>query len=68
MVVLYLHSPIRLNGMVFNYLHIHNTIIIIFFLLPRCSHTWERAPVSEHRADLLSFLIRTVGRTPWTGD
>jgi hypothetical protein len=38
------------------------------FFLPRCSHTWERATVSEHRADLLSFLIRTVGRTPWTGD
>jgi hypothetical protein len=23
----------------------------IFFFLPRCSHTWERAPISEHRAD-----------------
>jgi hypothetical protein len=32
----------------------------IFF--PRCSHTWERAPASEHRADLLSFLSgRSVG-------
>jgi hypothetical protein len=23
-----------------------------FFFLPRCSHTWERAPISEHRADI----------------
>jgi hypothetical protein len=27
-----------------------------FFFLPRCSHTWERAPVSEHRADFSQFL------------
>jgi hypothetical protein len=27
-----------------------------FFFLPRCSHTWERAPVSEHRADFTQFL------------
>jgi hypothetical protein len=26
------------------------------FFLPRCSHTWERAPVSEHRADFTQFL------------
>jgi hypothetical protein len=24
---------------------------MLFFFLPRCSHTWERAPISEHRAD-----------------
>jgi hypothetical protein len=42
--------------------------VLQFFFLPRCSHTWKRAPVSEHRADLLSFLIRTIDRTPWTGD
>jgi hypothetical protein len=28
----------------------------IFFFLPRCSHTWDRAPVSEHRADFTHFL------------
>jgi hypothetical protein len=28
-----------------------------FFLLPRCSHSWERAPISEHRADLKALLI-----------
>jgi hypothetical protein len=27
-----------------------------FFFLPHCSHTWERAPVSEHRADFTQFL------------
>jgi hypothetical protein len=34
--------------------------ILFFFLFffPRCSHTWELAPVSEHRADLLNFLTR----------
>jgi hypothetical protein len=26
--------------------HVH-----IFFFLPRCSHTWERAPALEHRAE-----------------
>jgi hypothetical protein len=26
------------------------------FFLPRCSHTWERAPVSEHRADFTQSL------------
>jgi hypothetical protein len=30
--------------------------ILYFFFLPRCSHTWERAPVSEHRADFTQFL------------
>jgi hypothetical protein len=45
------------------------------FFLPRCSHTWERAPTRGSVLPLrsiglilLSFLIRTVGRTPWTGD
>jgi hypothetical protein len=27
-----------------------------FFFLSRCSHTWERAPASEHRADFNQFL------------
>jgi hypothetical protein len=31
-------------------------LIIGFFFLPRCSHSWERAPVSEHRADFTQFL------------
>jgi hypothetical protein len=22
-----------------------------YIILPRCSHTWKRAPISEHRAD-----------------
>jgi hypothetical protein len=26
------------------------------FFLPCCSHTWERAPVSGHRADFTQFL------------
>jgi hypothetical protein len=26
------------------------------FLLPRCSHTWELAPASEHRAEFPQFL------------
>jgi hypothetical protein len=29
----------------------HNVNEDLFFFLPRCSHTWERAPISEHRAD-----------------
>jgi hypothetical protein len=24
--------------------------------LPRCSHTWERAPISEHRAEFPQFF------------
>jgi hypothetical protein len=28
------------------------------FTLPRCSHTWELAPASEHRADFTQFLNR----------
>jgi hypothetical protein len=31
------------------------------FFLPRCSHTWERAPVSEHRADFTHFLNQDGG-------
>jgi hypothetical protein len=31
-------------------------LIIYFFLLPRCSHTWELAPALEHRAEFLQFL------------
>jgi hypothetical protein len=27
----------------------------IFFLLPRCSHTWELAPALEHRAEVPKF-------------
>jgi hypothetical protein len=29
---------------------------ISFFFLPRCSHTWELAPASEHRAEFPQFL------------
>jgi hypothetical protein len=29
---------------------------MLFFFLPRCSHTWERAPVSKHRAGFTQFL------------
>jgi hypothetical protein len=29
---------------------------VVFFFLPRCSRTWELAPVSEHRADFTQFL------------
>jgi hypothetical protein len=38
-------------------------LYLVFFFLPRCSHTWERAPVSEHRADFTQFLNQgqTVG-------
>jgi hypothetical protein len=32
-------------------LHNASEVASIFFFLPRCSHTWERAPASEHRAD-----------------
>jgi hypothetical protein len=35
----------------------------VFFFLPRCSHTWERAPALEHRDDFTRFLNqgRSVG-------
>jgi hypothetical protein len=28
----------------------------VFFPPPRCSHTWELAPASEHRAEFPQFL------------
>jgi hypothetical protein len=39
-----------------------------FFFLPRCSHTWERAPISEHRADSGLYCHDLGGvRDLWTG-
>jgi hypothetical protein len=31
-------------------------LIKLFFFLPRCSHTWELAPASEHRVEFPQFL------------
>jgi hypothetical protein len=58
MVELYVHAFVIICGVVLNYLNTGITLPFTFnfFFLPRCSHTWERAPVSEHRADFTKFL------------
>jgi hypothetical protein len=33
-------------------------LITVFFFLPRCSHTWERAPASEHRAEITVLICQ----------
>jgi hypothetical protein len=48
------HPYITFNLCVQNLLTMKFYVNILF--LPRCPHTWERAPVSEHRADFTQFL------------
>jgi hypothetical protein len=54
----HLHPTLRLR-MVELYLHFPHILMsqcLSIFFLPHCSHTWELAPASEHRAELPQFL------------
>jgi hypothetical protein len=63
MVELYFHSPIRLYGMVINYVQGQ-----LFFSLALQPQFWP-SPTSMKLSVSLQFSRSwTVGRTPWTGD
>jgi hypothetical protein len=65
MVELYLHSPIRLHGVVLNKL-ITRTTLPFFFL--SFLYNGSSRPFRAQASYLVPLSFYTVGRTPWTGD